>query len=95
MKFVSDVKVMIVKTKQFELELGEAPDEYLDPLMATLMDDPVTLPSGIVIDRSTIKTHLLSDQHDPFNRQPLTLEQCVTNDALREEIRAWKQSKTK
>lgn len=46
----------------------------LDPLLCTLMEDPVVLPSGITVDRSSIRTHLLSDPKDPFNRQPLTLE---------------------
>ena len=43
--------------------------------MYTLMRDPVRLPSSkAVVDRSTIKAHLLSDVTDPFNRSPLTLE---------------------
>jgi ubiquitin conjugation factor E4 B len=49
-----------------------------DPLMATLMEDPVILPiSGITIDRQTIKVHLLSDATDPFNRTPLKIEDVV------------------
>lgn len=60
-----------------ELELGEVPDEFLDPLMFTVMEDPVILPSSkISIDRSTIKAHLLSDATDPFNRVPLKLRMC-------------------
>lgn len=56
--------------------------------MATLMDDPVELPSSkTVIDRITIsklnncfslnyniERHLMNDPHDPFNRAPLTFE---------------------
>ena len=43
--------------------------------MCTLMRDPVILPSSrAVVDRSTIKSHLLSDAKDPFNRVPLTIE---------------------
>ena len=50
----------------------------IDPLMYTLMRDPVTLPSSrAVVDRSTIKSHLLSDNKDPFNRMPLALEDVV------------------
>lgn len=48
-----------------------------DPLMFTLMRDPVTLPSGAVVDLSTIKSHLLSDSSDPFTRKPLRLEEVV------------------
>ena len=47
----------------------EALEEFLDPIMATLMVEPVLLPSsGKVVDRNTISKHLLIDQSDPFNR---------------------------
>lgn len=76
--------------------LGEIPDEYLDPLLNTIMTDPVRLPSGQVLDRSVIERHLLSSQHvDPFTREPLTLEMLVPCDALRREIRLYLQSKMK
>jgi hypothetical protein len=32
---------------------------------------------------------LLSDETDPFSRQPLTVDQLVPDDALREKIHAW------
>lgn len=41
--------------KQEEEILSGAPDEFLDPIMSTLMTDPVILPSSkIVVDRQTI-----------------------------------------
>ncbi len=44
--------------------------------MFTLMEDPVKLPSSrMTIDRQTIKSHLLSDATDPFNRAPLRIEE--------------------
>jgi ubiquitin conjugation factor E4 B len=74
-----------------EADLGEIPEEYEDPLMATLMEDPVILPmSKQIVDRSTIQSHLLSDPNDPFNRAPLKIEDVISNDALREEIQKWK-----
>lgn len=46
--------------------------------MYTLMEDPVILPaSRQTIDRSTIRSHLLSDPNDPFNRAPLKIEDVV------------------
>ena len=48
---------------------------FLDPLMCTVMTDPVLLPSGIIMDRSVINRHLLNSSTDPFNRLPLTVEQ--------------------
>lgn len=80
--------------EQGDLELGDIPDEYLDPLMYTLMENPVTLPSSKVnIDLSTIKQHLLSDKNDPFNRSPLSIEDVIVNDELRNEIETWKAKK--
>ena len=45
------------------------PNEFLDPVMGDIMTDPVKLPSsGAIVDRLTIKKHLLNDKSDPFNR---------------------------
>ena len=46
--------------------------------MFTIMENPVILPtSKISIDLATIKSHLLSDPTDPFNRSPLKIEDVV------------------
>jgi len=59
--------------------------DFLDPLMFTVMRDPVILPtSRTVIDRSTIKSHLLSDAKDPFNRVPLSIEEVIPRECYRE-----------
>ncbi|KAK5171080.1 Ubiquitin conjugation factor E4 [Saxophila tyrrhenica] len=74
-----------------EQDLGEPPDEFVDPLMADLMNDPVILPtSKAVMDRSTIRSHLLSDPTDPFNRMPLKIEQVIADTELKGKIEAWK-----
>lgn len=50
----------------------------VDGLLYTIMKDPVTLPSSrTVVDRATIKSHLLSDSTDPFNRVPLKIEEVI------------------
>ncbi|CAN3476366.1 E4 ubiquitin-protein ligase Ufd2p [Diutina catenulata] len=92
--FAQAAEAQRVSDERDESELGEIPDEFLDPLMFTLMTDPVVLPtSRISIDRSTIKAHLLSDPTDPFNRSPLKLEDVVADDELKAKIEAFKQSK--
>ncbi|KAI8934381.1 hypothetical protein NX059_009117 [Plenodomus lindquistii] len=74
-----------------EADLGEYPEEYTDPILATLMEDPVILPiSKQVVDRSTIQSHLLSDPHDPFNRTPLRIEDVIPNTELQQRIQSWK-----
>ncbi|CAB0002172.1 unnamed protein product [Nesidiocoris tenuis] len=70
--------------------LAEAPEEFLDPIMSTLMTDPVILPSSkINIDRTTIARHLLSDQTDPFNRAPLNMNMVTPNTELKQRIEEW------
>jgi len=76
-----------------EEELGEAPDEFLDPLMQTLMDDPVLLTtSNVTVDRSTIEQHLLNSKIDPFNRAPLSIDMIKPAVELKAKIDAWKAS---
>lgn len=82
------------REQQRELDLGDVPEEFLDPLMFTLMVDPVILPtSRISVDRSTITSHLLSDATDPFNRMPLSLEMILTDQPLKAKIEAWRASR--
>jgi ubiquitin conjugation factor E4 B len=79
---------------QEELDFGEPPEDYVDPLLASLMEDPVILPtSKVTIDRSTIISHLLSDPNDPFNRAPLKIEAVIPNVELKKQIDAWKAQK--
>ncbi|XP_042225392.1 ubiquitin conjugation factor E4 A-like isoform X2 [Homarus americanus] len=69
---------------------ADAPEEFLDPIMSHLMTDPVILPSSkLTCDRQTIARHLLSDQTDPFNRQPLTMEEVFPDTDLKNKITAW------
>ncbi len=76
---------------QDEEDLGEIPEAFVDPLLATAMTDPVLLPiSKIVVDRSTIRSHLLSDQTDPFNRTPLKIEDVIPDTNLKARIDAWR-----
>lgn len=79
-----------------EVDFNDAPDEFRDPLMDTLMDDPVTLPSsGKVMDRPVIIRHLLNSQTDPFNRQPLSEDDLTPATDLKEKIQKWKIEKLK
>ena len=92
--FVTHVEARKVEYEQDEEDLGDVPEEFLDPLMGDIMTDPVMLPtSKNVLDRSTIKRHLLNDATDPFNRAPLQLSDVVPADDLRSQIEAFRASK--
>lgn len=94
LEFVEKVKQTRMEDDEEELELGDIPDEFLDPLMYTLMKDPVKLPaSKVSMDRSVLKAHLMNDPTDPFNRMPLKMEDVVEDVELREKINNWIQQK--
>lgn len=89
-QFAKNVEKAANQKKEEDEILTEAPEEFLDPIMSTLMVDPVTLPSSrITIDRKTIARHLLSDQTDPFNRSPLTMDMVQSNIQLKNKIQEW------
>ena len=82
-------RVTHLAAEEEEADLGDIPDEYIDPIMCTLMTDPVLLPSGDNMDRANITRHLLTDEINPFTRQPLKVEDLVDNEKLKKEIENW------
>jgi hypothetical protein len=105
---LKEARDMIELQEAVEQFLGEIPEQYLDPLLSTLMTDPVRLPSGNIVDRAVIERHLLASQSsgagssnssggisgvDPFTREPLTLEMLQPCDALKREIRLYLRTK--
>lgn len=80
----------VAQSRLEDLEaLGEVPEEFTDPIMSTLMLDPVKLPSGRVMERSVIMQHLLNDHTDPFTRAPLSADLLVEATELKAEIGQW------
>ena len=81
-----------VERQQETEDARSIPDEFVDPIMQTVMLDPVTLPgSGQVVDRTTIRRHLLGDQTDPFSRQALDEGMLIPNDDLKTRIERWRE----
>ncbi|NXG03660.1 UBE4B factor, partial [Sakesphorus luctuosus] len=90
------VEEIVAKNARAEIDYSDAPDEFRgkwNPLMDTLMTDPVRLPSGTIMDRSIILRHLLNSSTDPFNRQTLTENMLEPVPELKEQIQAWMREK--
>jgi len=74
--------------------VDDAPSEFMDPLLDTLMRDPVRLPtSNTIVDRATIAQHLLNVDTDPFNRQLLNIGMVEPVPELKQRIQAWLEAK--
>lgn len=76
---ISEVERILEVKKQMEIDFSDAPEHYKDPLMDTIMEDPVILPSGNIMDRAIIVRHLLNAPTDPFNRQTLTEDMLISS----------------
>uniref|UniRef100_A0A182W9V6 Ubiquitin conjugation factor E4 B n=1 Tax=Anopheles minimus TaxID=112268 RepID=A0A182W9V6_9DIPT len=88
-KLIQKAAEIYEKNQENADEFAEAPDDFKDPLMDTLMTDPVVLPSGTIMDRAIITRHLLNSSTDPFNRQPLTEDMLKPATELKERIQKW------
>ncbi|XP_075046360.1 ubiquitin conjugation factor E4 B isoform X2 [Mixophyes fleayi] len=87
------IEEIVARNARAEIDYSDAPDEFRDPLMDTLMSEPVRLPSGTIMDRSIILRHLLNSSTDPFNRQTLTESMLEPVPELKERIHAWMRDK--
>jgi ubiquitin conjugation factor E4 B len=77
-----------------EDQLGEIPEDFLDPIMQTLMLDPVKLPtSGKVMDRAVIMRILLTEHLDPFNRAELKPDMLESDQDTKDRIHTFMRSK--
>ncbi|XP_021351085.1 ubiquitin conjugation factor E4 A-like isoform X3 [Mizuhopecten yessoensis] len=88
--FQDKLTKMRKQQKEEEELFDDAPDEFLDPIMGTLMTEPVLLPSSNnIMDKNVLARHLLSDQSDPFNRSPLSLDMVIPDTELKDQIQQW------
>lgn len=66
-----------VQGAEEDVDMADAPDEYLDPITYTIMQDPVKLPSGAVMDRPNVMRMLLTDPRDPTTRFAISNQTMV------------------
>ncbi|CAD8097335.1 unnamed protein product [Paramecium primaurelia] len=86
-EFINQIEELNQKQKVLVQNSEDIPEEFLDPLCFSLMTDPVKLPhSNVIVDRLTIKKHLLNNQIDPFDRSPLTLDMVIDQIELKQKI---------
>ena len=75
--------------KQEEVAIEDVPDEFQCPIMMEIMMDPVQLPGGIIVDRSSIMQQLLNQGVNPFTRAPMSVKDLVPQPELKAKIQKW------
>ena len=88
------------------LDLVEIPDEFCDPIMSSLIEEPVVLPNtNTIMDKTILSRILIDDEHNPFNREPLNMDMVDTFNSkpeilsilteFKERVRDWKETLNK
>lgn len=73
---------------------AEDPEEFVDPLLGTLMKDPVRLaPSGRVVDRSVAVQCVVRGGRDPFTSARLTMQMMEPQPELLQRIQEFRRRK--
>ena len=68
-------RLMLERQSSIEKYSEEIPMQYLDPIMNTILTNPVELPSSkTIVEKEGIVNHLVFSQTDPFNRDSLTVD---------------------
>ncbi|PRW05883.1 putative ubiquitin conjugation factor E4 [Chlorella sorokiniana] len=93
---IAALEALAIEVEQYKASVQEEeeafediPEEYEDPLLGGLMRDPVQLPSGNIVERSSIVQQLLTDPRDPYSRAKCTEEDLVPLPDLKRRIDAW------
>lgn len=81
--------------REKEEEERDIPEDLLDPIMGTLIENPVILPNtDMFMEKDVILRHLLTSEDNPFNREPLTkgqLEEYNQQDDVKKKIAAFQE----
>jgi len=94
-QFLKVKRQMTVIDKDKKVLVGTLePEHYLDPILGTIMKDPVMLnTSGRIVDRSVAIQYLLRGGRDPFSNKKMTNESLIPQVDLKFEIAEWKKNK--
>ena len=86
-KTIVDSKIKSSNNNIILIDDSEIPDDIMDPIMCSIIREPILLPSSkTIMDKSVISRYLLTDKEDPFNRDPLNIEELEKFNNLPETI---------
>ena len=99
---ITDIDYEIERVNK-KMSMIEIPDKFLDPIMQTLINEPVYLPGmDIILEKTIISKHLLTNSNNPFTREPLDMAKLIEHNKKEEiskklevyktELNNWKKS---
>jgi ubiquitin conjugation factor E4 B len=91
--FIEKCKDAFEENKLKATFMDDAPDEFVDELFCVLMENPVRIPSGNIVDLNQLKKHLMNDSTDPYTRAPMQLEDAESMPELKARIDEFREEK--
>ena len=71
------------------------PSEFMCPITMVVMKDPVLGTDGYTYEKEAIQQWLRSNTQSPMTREPMRMDGCRPNRALRDAIERWQKEKEK
>jgi hypothetical protein len=108
-KFINIMKEMnIVTITKYQSIMNELyqknktedniPNEFVDPMICEMIEDPVEIPiTKVIMDEKIIYKHIILKEDNPFNRQRLSIEELneyQEKEDVKFRIEEWKKSKS-
>eukprot|EP01133_Synstelium_polycarpum_P016777 gene16777-19950_t len=91
-----DDHFLLTNNPNIVLDEAKVPTSYLDPITFEIMEDPVQLPSGNIVDRTTIEKHFQNQYYtDPFSGVKITSANIQVHHTLKSEIQSFINEKKK
>lgn len=81
---LTDLAAVFAASDPLHMTRREVPEYLIDSISFSVMHDPVVTKTGQSYERATIVEHLRRSGTDPLTREPLALEECRPNVALRQ-----------
>ncbi|OHS93356.1 hypothetical protein TRFO_40351 [Tritrichomonas foetus] len=87
--FADLLKNIAAQNASIEINIDDAPEEFIDPILYVLMTDPYRLPTGTVIDKSTLDQVIMNGLKDPLTTVIFKLEDVKPDTELKKRIDEW------
>lgn len=89
--YIKDELKNNLEIKKDEIKLEDIPEEFLDPLIFTLIKEPVMIPNvDLIFDKSSIMSQIYHEKINPYTREQLDekiLEQYNTKEEVVKKIK--------
>ena len=91
--FCDAVKEEHKQILDMEFNYDDAPQEFIDPVTYELITDPIRLPDGAIVDKSTYEYIMRDNRKHPLTQVELDPDECHLDEELKKRIDEYRKQK--